>query len=231
MNAAINIGTISTTRFTAGTVASTVAEWASAAATKAKNAALFVYNGVVGIATTLIAAYRAGTLASVALEYAQAAATWIKNAAVTASTVVLGIAAVAHGGYATSIFGAAAANGSFIASLAPFLVTLAAVTAAIAALTWAWKEWQALGAQGFEIGDLFSGDMFGSLDKRMNEKAKAEAAARASAGGEQPTLAGRDTTHTTNAEVTLKDETGRAKVTKKPKGPGLGLKVQPSGGF
>lgn len=38
-------------------------------------------------------------------------------------------------------------------------------------------------------------------------------------------------TEKTEAEVTIRDETGRASVTKAPKGKGIGLKVQPSGAF
>jgi TP901 family phage tail tape measure protein len=41
----------------------------------------------------------------------------------------------------------------------------------------------------------------------------------------------RSTTHTTQAELVIRDETGRAEITKGPKGGGLTLKLKPSGAF
>jgi TP901 family phage tail tape measure protein len=242
-NAAINIGTFATTGFTGSTVTSTIATWASNAAMWARNAAVGAFNVVMGLAVTLVTAYRNGTLIATALEYAQAAATWVKNAAMTAGNVVLGIAAIAHGNFATTAIGAAAANGSLIASFAPFMVTVAAATAAVLALIAAWQQWKAfnaetegLGVTG-TIGEMISQgtlDPFEAVDNFQNRQAKARAAAAAPQGvspQEGVTRAIQENNTTSRGEVTIKDTTGKAKITQAPKGKGFGLTLQPSGGF
>jgi TP901 family phage tail tape measure protein len=185
-NAAIKIGTAATTKFTAATITGTISSWASSVATWARTTATSAYNAVVRISTTLVAAWRTGTLLATASEWAQTVATTAKNMALRAGNVLLGIAAIANGDFAASALGAAAANGSMAASFAPFMVTVAAATAAIGALCAAWHQWKALNAEteGLGITGLASEmikrgtfDPAKALDAYQNETARTRAEA------------------------------------------------------
>jgi hypothetical protein len=237
-NAAVNIGTLGTKSFAAATVASTAASQAKAAAVWVKNTAVRAYTATTGIATAAIAAYRAGTLGALVAEHAQAAATAVKTVAMKASSFATAVAATAHGSYATSAFGAAAANGSLAASFAPFLVTIAAVTAAIGAMYAAWTQWKSLNAEteGLGITGLASEmwkqgtfDPAEALNNYQNEQARGRAQMVTPQDRTARTI--EETKSTTTAEVTIRDTTGKAQVTKPPKGGGVGLRLAQSGAF
>ena len=109
----------------------------------------------------------------------------------------------------------------------------------------AWDQWTKLKkeAGGFAgvargIDSFMQGEgFFTGVDEEMNRQARREARQReAKRQMVSPqtrvahTISETRATTTTNAEVTIRDETGRAKVTRAPKG-NVGLRVQPSGAF
>jgi TP901 family phage tail tape measure protein len=233
MNAAINIGTFATTGFTTSTITSTVAGWASAAVTGARSLAMGGLNVATELATTLIYAYRNGTLLATAAQMAQTGILWLKNAAIAAGNAVMAVAAVAHGEFATSAIGAAAANGSLVASFAPFLVTVAAATAAVGALYAAWTQWKALNAETEGLGitgtvgqmiEQGTFDPFKAVDTFQNNQARSRAA--------QPQLqSGANSTQRSESveRVDLRVH-GPATVNRAP-APSSNLQITPSGGM
>jgi len=238
---ALAFSRFATTRLTFATIASEGASKAAALATRGWASAVEFYTLVTKRQTFATLFGRAAAIASRGAEILLAGARWAGRTAVDAYAIARGRATAAE------ISGAASAGAANLA-LAPLLLTLGAITLAIGAAVAAWKQWESLdkaagghaweGVKGFVKGDGF----FATVDEAMNRDARAafdrEQAAKASGAGQmvspQERVArsvseSRTEEHST-AEVTIKDETRRAQVTKKPKGK-VPIRLEPSGAF
>lgn len=232
-NAAVTAGQVATTRYTVAGIASTVATKASAAATAAYTA---IVNGVTAAKTAYAAVTVRGTAALVASKIATVAA----RVAQFAYAGALGAVTVAKGAYAIATGKATVATGLMSASLAPLIVTVGAVTAAVLALVAAWDQmsklvdevggWDAMGAG---VKSFFKGDgFFAGVDEVANQKARAAAANRPQMVTPQERVAhtiNENNSHST-AELFIRDGSGRADL-KAPKGSPFHLTQQPSGAF
>jgi len=240
--AAIWLGQVATTQITwatiaatAATVRDTVAAKANAAAQATKNAALKIGRGLVAAYTALTSKSTAANVANTVSEKAKAIAQGLSAAAAKAAAGVAGVYAVATGK-------ATAATWGFNASLTATLVTVGALTAALGALYAAWDQYKKLkdevGGNIWAVAEkvALGQGLYQAVDNTMNEQARARAAERVpepQGGGEAPgTGFGiRAEPQKVEAEITIRDESGRAEVTKPPKTGAGRVSVQPSGAF
>lgn len=232
-NAAITAGQIATTRYT-------VAGLASAAATRAASIATGVYTTVLKAVTVAKTAVAAATVRGTAATVASRVAVLASRGAHVVYAAAIGAVTVAKGAYAIATGKAAAATGIMSASLAPLIVTVAALTAAVTALIAAWDQltklvaevggWDGLGAgvKSFLKGDGF----FAGMDELANQKARAAAANRPQmVSPQERTASSISETHTSleqTAELLIRDLTGRAALNA-PAGSPFNLVQEPSG--
>lgn len=193
---------VATVRARVATVGLKVAQLASRSATLLATAAMWAYKAPLG--ATLLSTVRlvASTIALKVAHYANRTATLLSTAATVATRAPMVIATTAQGAYAAVIattsgglaaFKAATlatipAIGAQIAAMAPILITLGAVTAAVLALVAAWKQITALSAELSGSGgitgtigkmvEMGTFDPFAAHDAAMNEKARAQARER-----------------------------------------------------
>jgi TP901 family phage tail tape measure protein len=241
--AALAFGRIATTRYTLATVASGVATRASAVATRLWTGAVTLYT----IATNRSAAATvASTIATRAGQVAQVAS----NAARAIGTGALNLYAIARGRATVAETAGAASAAAANLALAPLLVTLGAITAAVGSLILAWQQWQGLqkaagGAEGLAAGweSFKKGEgFFKGVDENFNKRAREEFAREQAAKGTAPQVVSPQdrvassinesrTESVDKTELTIKDKTGgRAEVTKPGKGK-VPIKMKPSGAF
>jgi TP901 family phage tail tape measure protein len=218
-NTALAVGKIGTTGFTVATIASTVSTWA-------QNAALAVKNAALALAASVTSGLTLSTLSSTIATAANTVATWARNAALTAGTTVLGLYQIATG---TATEATIAATGA----MAPFLVTIGAVTAAVLALVAAWDQWSKLKdvSGGMGVTDFFKTAIKeGTLDPAKVVDAYQNDQARASSGETAQMVSPQERAASLGkGEITIKDQTGRASVTKAPKG-GFAMPLVPASG-
>lgn len=212
-----------TTRSTYATVATTAATWLRTAATTA-------YNVVVGAGTALLAMWNAGTLLSTARTVALAAATWLLNAANVALNAVMainpffliGIAVIALIAYLFKLVGGwdmvkNAISGFADAAMAKIQPIIDKVKALFG---WVSKAGSAVG------GFLSAG---AGAPPGMPPGLGAGPAAEVISPEERTAQALLQTEMIGRGEVTIRDESGKASVTKAPQGGGFGIRLQPSG--
>jgi TP901 family phage tail tape measure protein len=244
--AAIWAGQVGTAEFTAAAILSKLAQWASRAATVAVTAATWLYEGAVWAVQLATTEFTAATVLAKIAQWASQAATWAANAAQTAYAVVVGVSSGALGLFTGAAWASVTAIGAQAAALAPFLITVGALAAAVLALYAAWNQWSKLdaslsGSGGISgtVGKMMSMgtlDPFKAHDAAMNEQAKQDAAWR-----DQPQIvspqaraasesAEANASASVNGEITVKAAPG-AKATAKSKPSSVPLRVAQSGAF
>lgn len=181
-NAAITVGRVGTMEFSAAAIASKIAQWASQAATVAVTAATWLYNAALGAVKLATTEFTVATVAAKVAQLASQVATWLANAAQTAYAIVVGTSSGALGLFTGAAWASVTAIGAQAAALAPFLITIGAVTAAVLALYAAWDQLnklsESLSGSGGILGtigkmvEMGTFDPFKAHDAAMNEKAR-----------------------------------------------------------
>jgi hypothetical protein len=159
----------------------------------------------------------------------------------------MGAGTLASGAWAIATGKATTATIAAEASLAPFLVTVAAIAAAIAAIVVAYQQWTELSKQTGGLGGAWEGvksaftkgSFFSGVDADLNRKAKEEAAARGGGQMVSPqdrvarSLSETKTTTVEKSEVQLKLPPGMTADVKRPPGSkgATPVQVTPSGGM
>jgi TP901 family phage tail tape measure protein len=209
----------------------------------ASTAASWAYNAALAIGQASTTGFTASTIASSLASGAWSAVLWLRTAATTAYTTVTEVATAAMAAYRLASMEGIAATVAATISFAPFLVTVAAAAAAIGALVLAWNQWKALNAETGGLGITGTiGEMIkqGTFDpaKAVNTFQNQQAQANATDTTQMvPPRASLSTTSieqinsTSRGEVTIRDTTGKAAITKKPTGGGFGLALTPSGAY
>ncbi len=257
LNAALTVGRLATTQITlatvanaASTVANTVVTWANQAAQWAKTAAVTAYNLVLRAGTIALGIWTAATSWDTIKSGLNAIALWARNAAQIVLNVTTGLATgligaytaattVATGATTASAGAATAANAAF----APLLITLAAVAAAYLAVKLAADQaekysamTEGLGVTGTveQMWKQGTWDPAKAVDTYQNQQAKGRSMAKGEMDpfgrmySKEEMISRSETKHAETMELTIKDETGKAQVTKAPKG-GKGVKLESSG--
>lgn len=242
---ALGFARIATTQYTVATIRAGVATRVTALATRGWTAAVTLYTLATRRSTYATIAGTIATKAGTIVQGASNAARALATFALAQWTLGRNAATVAENAGAAS---AAAAN----LALAPLLVTLGAITAAVGALIVAWKQWESLQAAAgghalegvsaavFGEGGTMGERFFNAVDQGMNRDARARAEQEQGAKPgplmaspeERIARSVNETKSETRetAEVTIKDKTGRADMTKKPKGK-VPIKLERSGAF
>lgn len=181
-NAALTVGRIGTTKFTLATVGAKVAQVASRAATVAVTAATWLYNAAMTAVDLVTRRVTIATVAAKVAQLASQAATWLANAAQTAYAAVVGASSGALGLFTGAAWASVTAIGAQAAALAPFLLTVGALTAAVMGLYAAWNQLsklsESLSGSGGILGtiskmvEMGTFDPFKAHDAAMNEKAR-----------------------------------------------------------
>jgi TP901 family phage tail tape measure protein len=248
-NAAITAGEIGTSRFVVASIASKVAQWASQVATAAVTAATWLYEAALTASKFATVQFTSANVLANVAQWATQAATWAASAAQTAYTVVVGGASGALGVFSTAAWASVTAIGAQAAALAPFLITVGVLTAAVLALYNVWDQWTQLsgalsgsGGIGGTIGkmyDMGTFDPFAAHDAAMNEKAIKDRDARVARDtpqivSPQSRAAAENAEATASARVdgtiTVAPAPG-VKATARSAPGSLPLRVQPSGQF
>lgn len=182
---ALRIGAFATTQYSFATVASTVATIAATSWAWLKLAAQVAYNGVTAAGTAIVGLFTGATTTSTIAGMAATAWAWARAAAQGGLNLVTGLGTGIMNLYAIATGKTAAANAVAAGSLAPFLLTLLAVGAAIGGIVLAYKAWTDLvqqtggaggvweGVKSFAKGDGF----FEGVDQHLNDQARAAAKA------------------------------------------------------
>lgn len=245
-NAAITVGRIGTTRFTTAAIASKVAQYAGQVATVAVTAAVWLYEAAQTALALVTGRVTVATVAGKVAQLASQAATLIATTAQGVYAAVLGVTSGALGLFTGAAWASVTAIGAQAAALAPFLLTLGAVTAAALALYAVWEQLSKLsgelsGSGGItgtigKMWDMGTFDPMEAHDAAMNEKARADAAARGKPQIVSPQARAAAESAEANAsanvsgEITVKPAAGAtATVATKPRT--VPLKVQRSGAF
>lgn len=252
--AAIWAGQIGTAEFTVAQVASKVAQWASWVATGAVTAATWLYEAAVWAVQLATKEFTAAEVLSKLAQWASTAATWLANAAQTAYALVVGGTTGALGLFTGAAWSSVTAIGAQAAALAPFLLTLGAVTAAVLALYAAWNQLSKLsnelsGSGGIlgtvsKMVEMGTWDPFKAHDAAMNEKARKERdqpKPKAQVATDQPQIISPEqraaiesaqayANAMVNGEITVAPAPG-TKATVKAKPNTVPLRLQPSGAF
>jgi TP901 family phage tail tape measure protein len=245
-NAAITAGRIGTTEFTVASIASKIAQYASQAATVAVTAATWLYQAAIGAVRFATTEFTVATLASKVAQLATQAATLLASAAQTAYAAVLAVSSGALGVFRAAALATVPAIGAQAAALAPFAITVAAVTAAVVALSAAWDQWSKLDASLSGSGgitgtvgkmiDMGTFDPFKAHDAAMNDQARKDRDARNAPQvvSPQARAASENAEASANASVdgtiTVAPAPG-AKATVQSRPRSVPLRVQPSGAF
>lgn len=205
-----------------------------------------------GTVTALGILAAAANLGKVALIANAVAMNWCSIRAIAFAAKVA-IATTAQQLYAVATGGATLANSAFAASVLAVMGPVLAVTAAIGSLIALYNQLGSLSneSEGLGITGIISQmikqgtwNPFTAVDTYMNEQARNRATdegrdASAQAVPKQVIGAGEqgsrfysevNTNQTSTAEVTIRDESGRAQITKLPRKP-LSINLQPSGAF
>lgn len=246
-NAALTVGELGTRRFTLSAIASKLAQVASSVATAAVTAAMWLYNAALVAVDLVTGRLTISTVAAKVAQLASQAATWLANAAQTAYAVVVGASSGALGVFTAAAWSSVTAIGAQAAALAPFLITVGALTAAVLALYAAWDQWQKLsnslsGSGGIigtisEMTDTGTWDPFKAHDAVMDRKARMDRRIR----DQQPQVvspqaraasesAEANASANVSGEITVKPAPG-ATATATGKRSKVPLRVQPSGAF
>ena len=245
-NAAITAGRIGTTRFTVATVASKVAQLAGQVVTAAVTATTWLYHGAVSAVRLATTGFTVATVASRVAQLASQAATVIASVAQGVYAGVLGVSSGALGAFSVAAYASVTAIAAQAAALAPFIITIGAAAAAVAALALAWSQISKLsgelsGSGGImgtigKMAEMGTFDPFAAHDAAMNEQAAKDREARNAPQVVSPQArAAAETAEATanasvNGEITVKAAPG-AKATAQSKSGSVPLRVQPSGGF
>jgi TP901 family phage tail tape measure protein len=244
-NAAVSVGTIGMTRFTVATVLSSAKTGIDTGLTWLRQAAQWGWNAATGVGTGIASAFTTGTVLSSAKTAINTGLTWARQAAQWAINAAMGAGTLASTAWSIATGKATAATVAAEASLAPFLITVAAIAAAIAAIVLAYQQWVELSKQAGGAGGVWegvksfaSGDgFFKGMDADLDRKAREEAAKRDSGQMVAPRTAGAvnetKTTTVEKSEVTLKLPPGMTADVKRPPGSkgAAPLNVTPSGGL
>lgn len=244
--AAIWAGQLGTAEFTFAQVASKVAQWASWVATVAVTAATWLYEAAVWAVQLATTEFTAATVLAKIAQWASQAATWAANAAQVAYAVVVGGTSGALGLFTGAAWASVTAIGAQAAALAPFLLTVGALTAAVLALYAAWVQMSKLSAELSGSGgitgtiskmvDMGTLDPFAAHDAAMNEQAR-----KARDERERPQVVSpqaraaseaveANASASVNGEITVKAAPG-AKATAQSKPSSVPLRVAQSGAF
>lgn len=256
LNGALILGQLATTRITAATIANTATNATNTAATWARNAASVAQNATTRAGTAISAAYAAvtsrltlKTIADTAATVVRKIAQWALNTATTAGSGAMGIYAIATGRAAAATAAGTPALLAGAGAMKAMAVSAGAAGAAIGAVMLAWDQASKFEEEnGMGLGDLVGEmwdrgeiDPFAAYDAHMNEKAVRKAKERGAPKVTPPVLGPSEraaadlieskSTHTEQAEITIKTPPGtKAEVTKTPRGR-TRLRVQPSGAF
>lgn len=245
-NAALTVGRLGMSEFTLASIASKVAQYASQVATAAVTAATWLYEGALVAVKLATGELTVATVATRLAQLGSQAATLIASAAQTAYAAVLAVSSGALGVFRVAAFSTVPAIGAQAAALAPFAITVGAVTAAVLALSAAWDQWtkldKSLSGSGGITGtvgkmiDMGTLDPFAAHDAAMNEQARKDRDARNAPQvvSPQARAASENAEASANASVdgtiTVAPAPGtKATVTSKPSK--VPLRVQPSGAF
>lgn len=187
-NAAITAGQIGMAQFTLESIGLKVAQYASQAATLLATTAQAAYSTVVTATSIILGRLTLAEISSKVAALASQAATLVASAAQTVYAGVLAVSSGALGVFRIAVLATVPAIGAQAAALAPFLITIGAVTAAVTALSAAWDQWQKLDASlsgsGGILGtvdkmvDMGTFDPFKAHDAMMNDKARQDRDAR-----------------------------------------------------
>ena len=245
-NAALAVGELGTRRFTLSAIASKIAQVASGVATAAVTAAMWLYNAALVAVDLVTGRLTVSTIAAKVAQLAAQAATWLANAAQTAYAVVVAASSGALGIFTAAAWASVTAIGAQATALAPFLVTVGALTAAVGALYAAWDQWNKLdkslsGSGGISgtVGkmiDMGTFDPFKAHDAAMNEQARKDRDARNAPQVVSPQARAASEAAEANAnasvsgEITVTPAPG-AKASVTGKRSSVPLRVQPSGAF
>ena len=246
-NAALAVGELGNRRFTLSAIASKLAQLASSVATAAVTAAMWLYNAALVAVDLVTGRLTISTIAAKVAQLASQAATWLANAAQTAYAVVVAASSGALGVFTAAAWSSVTAIGAQATALAPFLITVGAVTAAVLALYAAWNQWQKLNASlsgsGGIIGTIAemtetgTWDPFKAHDAVMDRKARLDRKMR----DEQPQVvspqaraaseaAEASASANVSGEITVRPAPGTT-ATATGKRSKVPLRVQPSGAF
>lgn len=244
--AAIWAGQIGTSESTLALIASKVAQLASRVATVAVTAATWLYEAAVWAVQLATTEFTAASVLAKIAQVAGSVATWAANVAQVAYAVVVGGSSAALGLFTGAAWSSVTAIAAQAAALAPFVVTVAAVTAAVLALYAAWDQLGKLsnslaGSGGIlgtikEMWNRGTFDPFAAHDAAQNEKARKDRDAREApqvvppqsrAAAENADASAKASVEGT---ITVKPAPG-AQATVKAKPRSVPLQVRPSGAF
>jgi TP901 family phage tail tape measure protein len=180
-NVAVTASTAAVNSAWLATVGLKIAQLASRAATLIASAAQFAYSAQLNVSTVAAVRMKVAELASRIALLASRAATVIATAAQTVYATVLALSTGGLSAFKVAALASVPAIGAQVAALVPLMATLGAATAAVAALVFAWSQYNALdkdlagsGGIGGTVGkmwDMGTFDPFKAHDAAMNEKA------------------------------------------------------------
>jgi len=251
--AAVKVAEVGIAAYEIATKLATVVTWAWKGATvavkvavKAAAAATWLYEVAIKAGQLATTRFTVAEVASKVALYASRAATVVATGAQAVYAAVVGTSTGALAAFKIGALASATAIGAQVTAMAPLLLTLGAVTAAVMALVAAWdqynkldKELEGSGGISGTIGKMWemgTWDPFEAHDAAMNEKARAEARKRDEPQviSPQARAAAENAEATANANVdgtiTVKAEPG-TKATSKTKPHKVPIVVQPSGAF
>jgi TP901 family phage tail tape measure protein len=182
--AAVDAGTFAAIRQTVATGALKVAQLASRAATLIMTAAQLAYTGQLNLSTLASVRFKIAEMAARVVQLASRAATVVATVAQGAYTIALATTTGGLAGFKAATLATVPAIGAQVVALAPLLITLGAVAAAVAGVVLAYKQLTALSDELAGSGGIFGTigkmwemgtfDPFEAHDAVMNEKAREE---------------------------------------------------------